>query len=80
MEKEDGVQKLMQIFDDVQTAVITDMDILQELVNCLSHKSKFRIQINGFGGNLANINVQVKTGKRTWVHASKNNSQPTGRK
>ena len=56
--------------------IMTDKDIIQDLANCIEKKGKFKITINGFGGNLANLNVQVKTGKKTWIHASKNNSKP----
>lgn len=72
----DGIQKLTRILEETETMIMTDMGVIAELANCIERKGKFKIQINGFGGNLANVNVQVKTGKKTWVHASKNNSQP----
>ena len=72
----DGIEKLIKIIEQTETIIMTDTDILKDLANCLERKGKFKITINGFGGNLANLNVQVKTGKKTWMHASKNNSQP----
>jgi len=74
----DGIEKLVSILDKTQSIVVTDMDVISDLANCIERKGKFKITINGFGGNLANVNVQVKTGKKTWIHASKNNSQPNG--
>jgi hypothetical protein len=72
----DGLQKLIEIIETSSQIIITDLNIVQDLANCIEKKQKFKITINGFGGNLANVNVQVKTGKKTWIHASKNNSQP----
>jgi hypothetical protein len=75
----DGVQKLLNILETSTRMVVTDPEIIRDLSNCIEKKGKFKITINGFGGNLANLNVQVKTGKKTWIHASKNNSQPNGK-
>ena len=72
----DGIEKLIEILETTNTIVMTDADILRDLSNCIEHKGKFKILINGFGGKLANVNVQIKTGKKTWIHASKNHSQP----
>jgi hypothetical protein len=72
----DGLEKLVKILEDTSGIIMTDVEIVNDLANCIEQKKKFKITINGFGGNLANVNVQVKTGKKTWIHASKNNSQP----
>ena len=74
----DGLEKLVKILEDTSWIIMTDVEIVNDLANCIEQKKKFKITINGFGGNLANVNVQVKTGKKTWIHASKNNSQPNG--
>jgi len=74
----DGLEKLVKILEDTSAIIMTDAGIVGDLANCIERKKKFKITINGFGGNLANVNVQVKTGKKTWIHASKNNTQPNG--
>lgn len=76
----DTVEQIQKIFGDTERLCLTDPDILGKLARCIEHRGKFRIQINGFMGGVENINLQIRTGKETWVHVSKNNSEPDGKK
>ena len=60
----DGLQKLIEIISTTEQMIVTDPDIITDLANCIEKKGKFKITINGFGGNLANLNVQVKPERR----------------
>lgn len=68
----DPIKQIEAIFDNSLRTVLRDATLIQDLVNCLDNRRKFKVTINGFGGNVANVNIQIKTGKRTWIHASKN--------
>ena len=42
----DGLQKLIEIIETSSQIIITDLDIVQDLANCIEKKQKFKIKVN----------------------------------
>ena len=64
----DYVENLVTLFKSVEKSVIFDENALTQLINALIDKRKFKVYINGIGGNWVNVRIEVKTGKDNWKH------------
>ena len=63
----------------VKKKVLLDAVVMQTLIDAMAEKKKFKIQINGIGGDWTNTNVQTKIKGINWIHLTiDNRKEPSG--
>ena len=64
----DVIQTVEALFDTAFAEIIGDNEAVEKLVDAIANKKKFKIQINGIGGDWENINIQTQVLKNRWIH------------
>jgi hypothetical protein len=60
--------KVNDIIINATSTLFGDVKVMYELEKCIKNNKKFKIQINGFSGNWANIKVELQEGNMSFKH------------